>query len=287
LKIEIDRKCDAINNVVLVLSNPDHLSINELITSIELEIGGERTEYIGGSDIETIIRTSSELMNHEGTLQSINGKTYVPLVISPLNSDTYLPLYQLQYSTVKLNIRLKNQYEHSFEPYLMGNVFSLDSSLRKSNKEIQDITIRHECFGVSRDDGLPLKIKKGINRFRLYYNHPNVLMYFWGFQKHLVKRITLLFEGKPYFDGTYEDLEYKKISKKYKIEPSVIFFSQEPLNINSKSCINFSFLDKAELVIETTQEVETDFHVVALYKSVNKYMSGTHGHVFTKNDIIC
>lgn len=321
IEFKVERTCDLINMIDLVIHNPANLSLNDLIKSVTVEIGGQRMDRLGvTSDIETQIRTNATIFNR--VVSTINGSTFIPLVIAPLHDNNLISPSAIVYDIViivELNRSLtNNQYEkevlkhntaHDFftgsrssiysninldidklktkeetqiqedsilnKIDLYGNIYYLDTPERKilfSNSE-EFITIQNQYTGVE-------KLKKGVNKIVLNYNHPLYLMYFWGFDKTKVKNVQLTLNGCAMYDGPIEALEHHKQQRGLShAEPTFIFFSPDAFNVPTGSSVNFSRIDRAHLVIETEEE-NADIHIVGLNMQPLRMMSGMVGLAF-------
>lgn len=166
----------------------------------------------------------------------------------------------------------------------------------KQKTQLHTITHNIPTFQNSTYYGESTVLKKGTNHFKLNFNHPVHSIYFWGFDKTKVKRITLTlndynsYKEKPqeqpdtiYYDGSIEPLEYYKESRNIFATPTFIFFSDTKMNERPKSMIHFSSLDYPILTIETEQEDEPTFYLNGI--NIQGYMcigNEMFGLVFSK-----
>lgn len=119
LEFNIKRTCDFINMVDIAIHNPDNLSIHELITSVTVEIGGQRMDRMGVTpDIETQIRTNAAIFNRVVT--TVNGTTFIPLTMAPLHEHNLISPSALKYHDVKIIVELNEKFVNS--PVSKGGV---------------------------------------------------------------------------------------------------------------------------------------------------------------------
>lgn len=274
------RVCDLVNRIDLVLPNPNKLPLNKIIKSIETEIGGQRLDKIGCSsesfDIETLINTDCALFKRK--ISHVNGKTFVPINMAPLYNHNLIPP-SCQYHQFKINIDYTQEYEsqHIKDVELYGNIYYLDTQERRNlfNNPHSFITIQHQYTGIE-------KMYCGHTGFKLNFNHPLYLIYFWGFDKSKVRNIKICLNGHNFYNGSAAALENYKLSRGYDVEPMMFFFSQDDFDKPTKCTVNFSRIDCAQLYIQSDQKEPTDVHIVGLNLQPIRFMSGMAGLAFSK-----
>jgi hypothetical protein len=274
------RVCDLVNRIDLVLPNPNRLPLNKIIKCIETELGGQRIDKIGSSvesfDIETLINTDCALFKRK--ISHVNGKTFIPLSMAPLyNHNMIQP--SCQFHDFKINIEYTQEYqsEHIKNVELYGNIYYLDTHERRKmfNDPYSFITIQHQYTGLE-------KMLCGHTAFRLNFNHPMYLIYFWGFDKSKVRNIRICLNGHDFYNGSAEALENYKLSRGYDVEPMMFFFSQDDFDKPTKCTVNFSRIDSAQLYILSDQREATDVHIVGLNLQPIRFSSGMGALAFSK-----
>ena len=157
---EFEVTSDFINNVDLVLPNPDNLHVNEILKRITLEIGGQRIDSICADDIYTQIATNNKLFNLNGVSHK-NGKTIIPLSIATLHSFNLLQPRPMNHD-VQLWIDYKEDYKHYKDVEFYGNTYFLDQGERRSLVEQPHnfIVFQNQYTGAER-------MKNGTNTFKL------------------------------------------------------------------------------------------------------------------------
>jgi hypothetical protein len=271
------KDCDLFNRIDLVLPNPNNLPLNKIIKSVETDLGGSKIDRIGSScgnfDIDTLINTDCALFKRK--ISHVNGKTFIPLSLAPLYDYNLQP--NLKYHEFKIIVKYTQEYEYIKDAELYGNVYFLDNKERKDlfMNPHSFITTQHQYTGVE-------KMICGHSAFTLNYNHPVYMIYFWGFDKSKVKNIWLQLNGHDFYNGPPEPLEHYKLSRGYDVEPMMIFFSQDDFNVPTKSTVNFSRIDRAQLIIKSEQYEPTDVHIIGLSLQPIRFMSGMGGLSFSK-----
>jgi len=294
----LDSTCDLIHNVDVYIPIKNINKLNEILYSIEIEIGGQRIDKIYTSpnttlqewirdkkgDIETLLNTNAELFDSKRKVSYTETHIIVPLHLAPLHN---------------MNLVFPSCKYHDMKIIFQGDLagYSLD-----------DFQIYAECYYVDPRNKFVLQemthtfptyqnihgidscvLKKGINKFNLHFNHPVHCIYLWGFDKKKVKRITLTLnelgertEQTVYYDGSLEPLEYHKKSRGINAEPVFIFFSDSNITERPTSTINFSRLDRPTLLIETEQEDEPILYANGINVQGYKCMSGMFGLIYSK-----
>lgn len=265
VRLCIDRTCDLINMLDLRISNPGNLkNLNELIKSIETEFGGQRIDKLGG-DIDTMLRTNCSIFGRK-KITTMNGHTMIPLAMAPLHENNLI-LPSAEFHKLCINIEFAKPMHDHLQIY--GNKYYLDTADRKYlfNNSHEFVVMETQYCGAN-------KIKKGRNTIKINFNHPLHLIYFWGFDKSKVVNVRLALNTFPYYDGPIDPLEHIKSVRGYDDDPCMIFFTQDPINAQPKSSVNFSRIDCATLEIDTEDDTEFDVHVVGISYQGLRYMNG-------------
>lgn len=301
----IDSICDLINNVDVYIPRINNFKLNELVYSIEITFGGQRIDKIYAThykkdewllnkkgDIETLLNTSAELIGSRRKVEYTDTHIIVPLHLAPLH-DSNLVLPSCEWHDMEIII------EGSFSELYNPNDFQIYANCYyvENNKKHQIHDRFHEfpTYQNITYSGDSHVLKNGINKFKLNFNHPVHCIYFWGFDKTKIKRITLTlndytcYNKKPeevyntdYYDDTIIPLEYYKKSRGISAEPVVIFFSETSIYERPKSTINFSRLDYPILTIETEQEDESEFYLNGINIQAYRCSNGMFGLVYSK-----
>jgi hypothetical protein len=273
ISFTINRQCELINKLDLVISNPENVSINKLIKKIEVEFGGQRMDCLNIGDLHTQILTNCAIFGR--TMSHINGKTFIPLTMAPLHGNN-LVMPSSKWHDLKILIDFVDE-RCSDTVQIYGNKYYLEMKDRQdlSNKDHALITTQNQHYGTDR-------IKKGVNRFKLSYNHPVYMMYFWGFDKSKVTKVVLQLNGVDFYNGPIEPLEHLKLSRGHNVEPTFIYFSHDDIHKPTQSSVNFSRIDDATLWIYTEEEEERDIYIVGLNMQPLRYANGLVGLAFSK-----
>lgn len=280
VKLTLKRSCDFVNRVDLVIGgNAIAAPVNRMLQRVDVECGGQRIDCLGGSDmdIETQIKTNCVIMNsgkqqQQRRIMHLNERTYIPLVMGMAfvcatnHEHCVYVTFTEDFDLGKISVEL------------YGNVYFLDTPGRKLLylKSNDFVTIQNQFCGAET-------IGPGYNSFDLNFNHPVYLIYFWGFDKSKVTNVKLLLNGAAFYDGCLNALEYFKTCSGYgDAEPCMIFFSQDRIGEPVRSSVNFSRLDKAQLVITTSQTEESRVYIVGLNMQPVRMMNGLIGLAFSK-----
>lgn len=307
-KYTIDRSsCDLINNVDIYIPTTKcrHVSLNDALYSIEVEIGGQRIDKIYSSnsgraqwiktrkgDINTLLNTNADVFNSKRAVRYTDKYIVIPLHMAPFH-NTNLVFPSCKYHDMQIilegvlteicNVNDTMIYAECY--YLDNNKRNYINNITHSFPTYQNQTYYDDC----------VVLKKGCNTFKLNFNHPVHSIYFWGFDKSKVKRVTLTLNDfsaytKPpektsdtiYYDGALDPLEYYKQSRGISADPVFIFFSDKDIGKRPTSTINFSRLDYPRLTIETEQDDEPMFYLNSINLQGYRCMNGMFGLVYSK-----
>lgn len=234
-----------INMMDLVLHD-DNCNV---IKRIDVQVDNVLVDTLCCHDIATQIQTNCTIFGRK--LNTINGKTFIPLVMAPFH-DNNIGCTDLQ--EFKIIVTFHKPYIQSAELYGNHYYHHRNRKLTYGFPEYFSIRNQYQSIGLWG------------NNMRLRFDDSVYMMYFWGFDKSKVIKITLRLNGHDYYDGPIEPIEHIKKSKGYDCEPCMFFFSHNTYDKPMYSTINFSRIDYAALYIQTTEENQMDMtvHVVAL-----------------------
>ncbi len=269
-RIILDKQCDILNNVDLVLDNPDNKSINDLIESIEVEIGGHRVDILRCCDMDTLINTSCAFFGRKVT--HLNGRTYIPMVMAPFH---YFNIISPSVKYHEIYILFVFKQKVSYELYGNCIVLNQEDRVKFFENELKFMCVQHQIIYDEPFVG-------GKNKYYLGFNHPVPLIFFWGFDKSKVTNIKLTLDENVFYDGPLEPLEHFKLSKGFDIEPVVIWFSHAKFHKPDFASLNFSRIDKAILEIDTTDDTKRDINIVGYNYQPGTYRNGMYGLRYTK-----
>lgn len=274
---KVQPNCDFINMLDIVVPNLNNAPINSILRRVEVEFGGHRMDIMNVTDIETQIRTNAALFGR--SINTINGKIFIPLTMAPFHENNVVNPSTL-YHQLSIWVDLHDEYYELRDAIeLYGNVYYVNVSDKRQylNTGYDMVTTQNQFCGEEI-------MKKGVNKFKIRFNHPMYLMYFWGFDKTKVKNIKLMLNDKvAFFNGPVEILEHTKINKGFgSLEPIMLFFSPDKPCTRTKSILNFSRIDNAYIEIDTDQEDETPMYMVGINMQSLRCSCGMVGLVFSK-----
>lgn len=297
-KYTIDSTCDLIHNVDVYIPKKEEFRLNDLVYSIEILIGGQRIDKIYASqcekkgDIETLLNTSAELLHSRRKVEYTDTYIIIPLHLAPFH-DSNLVFPSCEWHEMVISI--EGAFSELYNPkdfQIYAECYYVDEQTKYRLKNTLQEFPTYQNITYYGDSHV---LKKGINKFKLNFNHPVHSIYFWGFDKTKIKRITLTlndytcYKNTPeivyntdYYDGTLEPLEYSKKSRGISAEPVFIFFSDTTIYERPKSTINFSRLDCPILTIETEQEDEPEFYLNGINIQGYRCSCGMFGLIYSK-----
>jgi hypothetical protein len=316
ITFHVARKCDLLNRVDLVIpviadsadaSRP--LALDRIIRRIRVEIGGQCIDSLSAAGgLETQINTTCALMGSpHRRVRVVGGKMFVPLALAPFHDSDMAVLLAHRHHELTVHVSLHADYDayaiadglgggggvastYSSRPCdgweLYANQYVLDTPARRAlhHKLQEHFTLQSQYAAPAYTRAETLDPEAGVDRFRfkLNFNHPIHLIYFWGIDATKVTRVALELNGAAVYDGCIEALHNLQRARGLDVEPTILFFNQAPLHLHSTATINFSRIDRAELVIETTEDVPRTVHIVALNTQPIRYMEGMAGLAFSK-----
>ena len=271
-EIRLSHCCHLIHKVDAYIKKSNQ-KLKDVLKRIEVIYGGQLFDKIASEDIETQINMNAAILKSNRKVTYIDSSIIVPLHMAPFH-DMNLIAPQSAYHD--LDIRFESTCEEDIELYA-------DCYYIKDYKSppVECLTLQQEDMGGG------YSLKKGTNTFKLYFNHPTVCVYFWGFDKRHITKIQLKLNTDPrelddttFYEGGIEPLEYYKHSRGITEEPICIFFTDVDFNKRPNSTVNFSRLDYPELIIES--KVDSPFYLVGLHYQGYRCQNGMVGLVFSK-----
>ena len=276
----IDRQCDLINHVDLVIPDPDKRSLSLILEDMKVEYGEDYHDQMDimmvRADMQTHVETSAALLGRKIT--HANGKTFVPLAMAPFHKNNLaFP------STIDQDLMIKVTFKQ-------GHGVDLGALELYANKYVVSESARERLFYEPHSFMItqhlyagPDPLNPGVNRIKLWHlRHPTYLIYFWGFDPTKVKNVRVLLDNDTvFYDGSIEALDHMKASRGLShVGPTVVFLSDSLPGEPIKGYVNMSCIENARLEIDTEQEEATQIHVVGLACQPYQYVNGTAGTVF-------
>lgn len=251
-------QCDLVNMIDLVIPNPENIPTNTLveewIQSVKVECGGHRFDAVFSARQLLVVASIFNRFPH-----TANNTTYVPLALAPFHQNNLVPPSLTHHNCV-ICVKLNKPLEGSWDLCGMRYIFHNKHTLNLHNAFI---THQQQSWGSDA-------VQRGINRVRLNLNHPVRLIYFWGIDSTLVKKVRLVLDDTVCFEGTLQDLERgKNLFGRSTVDAHMLVLSYEEFDRFPQSTINFSAYDDAFLEIETDQE-EGTMNVCGL--NINEYV---------------
>lgn len=273
ISFTLHRDCDAIANLdcILTLENPDDVSINTILSKITVKCGGQIFDSLSAPDLETQLQVNSQLFKTR-TISRHGNTLVVPLIMAPCMPNNLLSLLNLEFHEIEITLHTHSDAKAS----IWGDAYYLDQPKRKSiaMEKLEMLTYQNQYKG-------PETLCPGINTFRLNFNHPVDVIYFWGFDTSKVVDIKLLINHQVYIETNPTMLEVQKKRMGYTFDPLAIFFTDHPCQHNNAS-LNFSRIENATLMVTTQQDGDTPMYIVGLNRQPVLIQQGKAGLRFSK-----
>lgn len=258
-KYNLFKMCDYIDNIKLAICNKDiYKDIFELLESISLEINGMTLNRIYFDKYQNQMLKLFD--------QSLNTNTNTEQNIGQNMSFISLSLFDMMHLTPlneKLDISIMVKFNDleliDINNFLLyGDKISLieqTNSNSNTNSDIDTNLIPNEIETIipqiqfTGDES----IQNGINKYRLNFNHPVLILYFYGIEKEKILNVCLEFDGVVVLSKTIYELEDLKLKNSINTDCFVITFSDEfdLKNLFYNKTVNFSRIDNAKLIINT------------------------------------
>jgi hypothetical protein len=274
VKIRLLRDCDLVNCIDVSVENPDGAHVFDLVKRIEVYFGGQRMDSISfREEYDVSCAAFGRRVMHS------NGKTIFPLPMAPFHAhNLVMPASQHHDLVVYIEFADVHRVSPVGKVELYGKAYHLDTDDRS---RLHGVT--HEFTTVQTQAMECARVKRGRNVINVnFFNHPVYLQYFWGFDKSKVTNLTYEINGHPLYDGPLEPLEHHKLERRWDVDPVVMFFGDDPFDRTPRSSINFSRIDKAELIIDTSQEDEPMLYVGGFNIQGFRHCNGMIGLTFSK-----
>lgn len=254
---------DLVNEVDLVLFNPNKLTINDMITSIQVEFGGTPIDGFTSKDIQTQINVSCAIWKRKQTHIT---DTFIPLTLAPFNSPN-VTFPSTKYHDLVVKVAFSQMYieiAQKHEPCLYGNTYHVPASYKG--------ILHNKDFAMSIVQNQYTNYEKG-RYYRIVFDHQISAIYFWGLDISMIKNVKLMLDDKAFYNGPVCRLLHKQ--QKYDIPGNVVMmsFSDSDITVQSGGTIDFRNYNKAILEIESSQEDFT-LHMVGLNHRLMQFVSG-------------
>lgn len=248
LIFKIQRQCDLINMIDLVI--PSKYPINSLIRKIEVCVDQYTVDMLSASeDIETQLKTNALIFKRE--ISTVGHQTFIPLCMAPFHSNNLVfPSTTYQELSIVIHLQPKDKDKdkdtENIEFYCNKYVVGKKNDLFDNYHDF--ITVQSQYTGAQR-------LQKGLNKINLELNHAVYLIYLWGFDKSKVNNVRLLLNGNVFLDASAAALEHQKTVRGYgKVEPLILFISEDDPGEQSRCAINFTLIESCILEIDTEEE---------------------------------
>lgn len=263
-KITVKPSCDLINNVDLMIANPEN------IKSVEVTYAGHRFDKIWSWEQ---LKINAQIFRRPIT-QGEDGVYMVPMCMAPFHKNN-LALPSSKYHPLNIYIEFKQPYNGPFELYANNYFLAPEDRAALVDNSHEYATIQSQHCDAE-------KIRKGVNQIKIWFNHPVYLIYFYGIDKSKVKNIRVLLDDYVYYDGPIMPLEHAKKTRGFQeVDALMVFFSNEPINRSPTSTINFSRIDRAILEIDTDEE-DGEIYLMGLNVQGVRYSNGMYGLIYSK-----
>ena len=286
------------------------LNLNDLLESIELEIGGSQIDRIYGSNLDVLF----ELYKFKHDVVELDDDTichYIPLPFDIFVGKNILPLVLLNIFEVRIYIKF-NEFPHELiESSVLFDYVNINCELTKKTDidgEVctvlncsNDITIPKTIgilqTGYTGDEMLILN-NNNLFKFKLSYNHETILLYFFltdnneRITEDLVDKVSMKLNDKYCCEYNKGELLYN--SKKILGIPGVYCLPFVPtkdfcnIQSNIRGSINLTYIDSAVLSMQLNKKIneykqddndDLRIHIFTLCKNKLHFNNGMGGLV--------
>ena len=281
-RIRLHRQCHAINGLVLVITNLEQQSLNKLIASISVEIGGQLFDEFGrrerrideDQDIETQIASVASLYSKR--IHHIDGKTFVPLCLAPFHDCNLLWLATLTCHDCVLYLEMLDDVEF----HICGNCYFIDETWFNSVKPRKEM----QCQITYQNVNFKEVCTSGTNTFRLHFMHALRCLLIWGPPKSKMTRVKLSIEGLTYLDSSVAELEYDSVCRSLEGPSNVVFIhlSSAELFSNDQTVFDSYPINKFELTVDYEEIRDTPLYICGVNTQIFANHHGMCGLMFSK-----
>lgn len=274
--------CGVFNNVDLHIpisayfpevGEKNEKTLMSFIKRIEVDVGKQRFDRYGSPDLLTQINTIAALVSKPvRRVKVCDGTLVIPLHFSTFHN--FILWQTMKEHELRITVEFTGGITRVNDTPSISLVASCYNVFCEKLHGMQENGLTTERWSVRNRDRKPFILKKGENNIhlKLHFNDLTHCIYFWNFDKSKVTNIKLEFkhvsntlQNTLVYDGGIQALEDRKHAAGITDEPVVISFTNfQPFGERPMSTVDFSLLDCADLVIETTQEEETPVYIAAL-----------------------
>jgi hypothetical protein len=235
------KTCNYINDIKLAICNETKL---ELLESVSLEINGMMLNKIYFDKYQNQMLDLFDQNSNTNIVQNFDQCFDQNMSFISLSLFDMIPLNEKL--DVSISIKFNSSNIIDINNFLLyGNKINLIEQT-DSNLDTETIISQIQFTGEE-------SIQNGTNQYRLNFNHPVLMLYFYGIEKEKILNVCLKFDDNVVFNKTIYELEELKLKNGINTDCFVITFSDEfdLKNLFYNKTINFSIIDNAKLIINT------------------------------------
>jgi hypothetical protein len=259
------------------------------LNSITLEIGGQRFDKIYSK-----VQLETNAVLYKRPITRFKDKRFMPLTLALFHENNFAPMCAMRWHELIIIFEFDEDYTPKNTIDLYGTVYLLSNEARKkiAFSKLSFMTQQSQYHEIDIDPNYSQKkeCEDGVNEYTIkmnYLNHPVGILYFWGFDLSAVENIQFTLNKKPYYnDSIIPLLHYQqKRLEGASVDPLVFFINEETHKIGQspKSTINFSRIDHFEMILKTTENLDSKkIKVVGINYQPVEFANGMVGLRFSK-----
>ncbi len=241
-----------LNNLVIVIPNPNNLQLNDLVQSIEITNGGCQMYRING-DIETHISVLGHFLNSSWAYNPTTMCTEISLGL--IHSAGLIAKYEWHDLVFELETTTPYPINIIFKANLYtAKEFDGTDTWVSSDPTDTNIFCDQRKFRKFLLHGIDSASGCIVNkRETMPFNHPVSVIYLTSIDPNIVSHVCLRVNGAPIINMSKDEL-YQINKYYYSIDSNqiILIYNQNILTSNDLS-INFSRIDRVDLEVQTNQ----------------------------------
>lgn len=252
LEYSIPTVCICASDLVLAVDNPEDVSLDALLQSVELI--GSRTIDGYRDHVDAVARVSCALFKKR--ILRLNGVTYLPLPLAHSTSGQLIPRHR----TVVVRVRLRPSV--ASRPRLIVRGYVSES---RALPNFRDVVYQHQ-------GPVSFPTKPGRTVADLPFYHLVTHIAFWGVDLARLRKVRLVINEMALVDCVGGLLAYEQRSRLDADSGACILFltaDDVPSAGHVRSALNMSRIDSIRLEVETAEDdPAAAVHVLALNLNV-------------------
>ena len=274
-----------ITNLWIELDNPTHVTLNELVSYIEMHYGSNRVEIYRSNDIETEINVLCYLFKYEAITYK-DGKIRIPLIF-PYN----VPIFLQSYHEFSITI-----YSKGTPDKITYNVYGCIHPTSEFTSLEHTTSMTHNCISLfyehqSTGEDIISADENTTHDIHLHFNHPCYVLFVTGLRRDQIIDTQLVMKarvGVVDYRSIYDEnditilpVREREWIKERDRDVLILYFNKRFLEYDQiQDSVNFSQIDHIYLRITNTIVEPMHVNIFAVNANIMRHRGGMTGFMY-------